>query len=185
MATLALYIAPFGKDLYASWDTFVLPKISRVRVAIALLLIIIPIFSCMLVYLLGQITAASFIASVSSLGTNPFGVPGSRNLPPNPLSGLTGLLGIVPALLLCCLCPLSTISLLVLPPAFVISIYHAVVDLDPFALLRGNVSEFQQDDIIALEQAVHHTVLQTLDEIGIDTKIIPEATFNGVRRRVI
>jgi hypothetical protein len=172
VATVALYVAPFGADLFVSWDTFVLPLVSRIRVAIAMILIACPLLSCCVLPFLSTTVLGPLTSTASR---DPFGV-------------LSGLLGTLSCLLplVCCLLGIPTIiALLVLPPAFFATIRSAIIDRDPLAILRGSVSEFQQDDIIALEQAVHHTVLQTLDEIGIDTKIIPEATFNGVRRRVI
>lgn len=172
VATVSLYIAPFGNDLYISWDTFVLPKLSLTKIALAVLLLAAPVLACGVSFL--SMTMLSSAATAAS--RDPFG-RGASDL----VGALTPLL----CLTLCCVGPLALISFFTLPSAFRTVVYTTLTERDPLAILRGDVSEFQQDDIIALEQAVHHTVLMTLDEIGIDTKILPAASFVGVRRRLI
>jgi hypothetical protein len=167
VTTVALYVARFGTDLYVSWDTFVLPLVSRIRVVVAAVLLAAPVLTCCL------------------LGIAPFLSVGSAFGGSNGLGNLLGSLSCVSSLLFCFLVIPALISLILVPGALVATVRAALIDRDPLAILRGQVSDFQQDDILALEQAVHHTVLRTLDEIGVEAKLIPSVTFGGVRRRLI
>jgi hypothetical protein len=68
-----------------------------------------------------------------------------------------------------------------------VSIAGRVVKNNPMAFFMTSIDEFISDDITAMMLAVHHSVLQSLDIIGIDRKVlrVKEHYTTGARNRVI
>jgi len=163
ITTLGLYIARFGQDLYISQVTYVQGPINNLRVALAALMGLFQLY-----FLFG------YADSLNSAVGSSFSLFGGGR--PD-----TGTLGF----LLCCIGPLGTLNTFALLLGVVFSVYKFLTDKDPLALLRTPPNEFQQDDIIALEKAVEETVRQSLDIVGIDSKLMPPASEYGIRRRLI
>ncbi len=169
-ATIALYIAQLGKDLYISQATFALGALGTVRMVIAGVLALLSFVSCCLLPLLTY-------ASVQSLSSTNVDLFSGRN----PLGGIISTL----AQITCCFGPVGFVSSVLVVLGIWFSIYKGLTDRDPLAILRDPINDFQQDDIIALEKAVEQTVRQSMDAVGIDSKLMPPAIEYGVRRRVI
>jgi hypothetical protein len=149
MATVWLYIARFGEDLYVSQVSYIKGPISRAKVLLTVGLLGFAVLS-----ILNVIIASANLASVAN-STSLFGGPTQE---PNGL-----LLGAI-----CCTAPLGAISQLTLLFGLAFSLYKYITEKDILALLRAQPNEFQEDDIISLEQAVHETVRQAAQQIGID-----------------
>jgi hypothetical protein len=87
--------------------------------------------------------------------------------------------------MLCVIGPMGILNQLLLGLLFIYSVYKWLRERDFLAVLRARPNEFQHDDTIALEKAVEETVRQSLDGIGIDAKLMPEAKEYGFRERLI
>ena len=168
MATVWLYIARFGEDLYVSQVSYIKGPISKARVILALVMIGLAVLS--ILNMIGVSANLSAVAnSVSLLG------------PAQEPSGL--LIGA-----LCCTGPLGLISQVILLVGFTFSVYKFITEKDFFALLRADPNEFQEDDIVSLEKAVNETVRQSADLIGIDRKLLaPDLAYlpSSNRQRLI
>jgi hypothetical protein len=168
MATVWLYIARFGEDLYISQVSYIKGPISKARVILALVMIGFAALSILnIIGVSANLTAVA--NSVSLLGPTQ-----------EPSSFLIGAL--------CCTGPLGLISQVVLLVGFAFSIYKFITEKDFFALLRADPNEFQEDDIVSLEKAVNETVRQSADLIGIDRKLLsPDLAYlaSSNRQRLI
>jgi hypothetical protein len=168
MATVWLYIARFGEDLYISQVSYIKGPISKARVILALALVGFAVLSVL------NIIAVSANLSAVADSVSLFG-------PTQEPSGL--LIGAT-----CCTGPLGAISQLTLLVGFAFSVYKFITEKDFFALLRAQPNEFQEDDIVSLEKAVNETVRQSADLIGIDRKLLaPDQAYlaSSNRQRLI
>jgi len=168
LATVWLYIARFGEDLYISQVSYIKGQISLARV----------IFLFGLFALVGLSWINSMLVSINlqqvadSLGSSFFG---GRGAEPNIL--------LISAL--CCTGPLGFLAQLSLLFGFIFSLYKLATEKDFLALLRARPNEFQEDDIVSLEKAVNETVRQGADIVGIDLKLLePGKAYNSNRRMI-
>ncbi len=166
LATVWLYVARFGQDLYISQVSYIKGPLSILRLLLAGALIAI----VGLAMINGIVTYLDIESSVSSLG--PFGGGSSPS-------------GSLIISLLCCTGPLGLIALLVLELIIVFSIYKFLTEKDILALFRPPPNEFQEDDIVALEKAVNETVRQSADMIGIDLKLLAPGQAHRSGRRLM
>jgi hypothetical protein len=162
IATVGLYLARFGQDLFISQVTYAKGPLNTVRVVVVSLMVLFQIFSMFSI-------RGSLLQPFAS--TNLLGLP----------SGDFG----SSVVALCCVGPLSALNLLALTLIGLHMVYKFITDRDPLAVLRTPPNEFQQDDIVALEKAVEETVRQSMDRIGIDSDLMPPASEYGIKRRLI
>lgn len=160
LTTAGLYIARFGQDLYVSQVTYFKGPISTLRV---LLLAAALLFA--LIYPLVYKNA------FGQVGVSLFGGVGGD------LLGLT--------FLTCCLGPIYLLVWLALGILELFTLYKWLTDKDPLAALRVPPNEFDIDDTSALEKAVEQTVREALDAVGIEQRLMPQATEQSFRRRLI
>jgi hypothetical protein len=168
LATVWLYVARFGEDLYVSQVSYIKGKISVARVIIVAVLL----FSILVAWGNTLLLFANLNATFSSAGSG--WLTGQRTEPNAFLIAAS-----------CCTGPLSLIAQLVLTFGLVFSVYKFITEKDFLALLRSRPSEFQEDDIVSLEKAVSETVRQAADSIGIDRKLLaPERAYRSDRRLI-
>ena len=163
LATVWLYVARFGQDLYVSQVSYIKGPLSVLRVLVAgalLALVGLSWINALVVFS----TASSF-----SLGRW-----GSMYGPSELLIGA-----------LCCTGPLGSIASLALIVGAIYSIYRFLTEKDLLALLRSSPNEFQEDDIVSLEKAVNETVRQSADLLGIDRQLLAPGQAYRSGRRVI
>lgn len=160
LTTAGLYIARFGQDLYVSQVTYFKGPVSTLRV---LLLVAALLFALLYPIVYG---GAFNQISVSLFG----GIGGD-------LLGLT--------FLTCCLGPIYLLVWLALGILEIFTLYKWLTDKDPLAALRVPPNEFDIDDTSALEKAVEQTVREALDAVGIEQRLMPQATEQSFRRRLI
>lgn len=147
LASLGLYITQFGKDLYVSLASFLKPPISNVRVIVLIVSVVFFLFSTFAL-------PAAIAGSISSLGG--MGLFG----------GMPDMSGLIT--LLCLVGPLGTINSLALGIFLIYSIWKYLSIKDFWAGLRSTPTEFNEDDLMAMEKAVEQTVRISLDEIGLN-----------------
>lgn len=163
VATVGLYIARLGDDIYISQVTYARGPISVARSILLAVMLIFQVF-----FLFGG--ASSFLG-----GLSPAGLLGYDTGPD--MGGL--------AFFLCCLGPLGLLNTFALLTAGLITVWRTVTDKDPLAILRTTLNEFNQDDVIGLEKAVEETVRECMDQVGIDRRLLPPAADYGMRPRLI
>lgn len=167
LATVWLYVARFGEDLYISQVSYIKGQISLARV----ILLVAMIGSI----ILSGISSAAVSSNLSEV-TNSVSFFGGPSEEPN-----IALL----ASFFCCLGPLAGISQIGLIFGLIFSVYKYVTEKDFLALLRAKPNEFQEDDIVSLEKAVNETVRQGADIIGIDLKLLePGKAYQSTRRLI-
>lgn len=155
-ATTALYIAQFGKDLYVSQVSYSLGPVSQVRVwAFVLMAAYAVLYTPFL--LVGGLGALASGDSGNFFGT---------------------------MLLFCCGGPLFISSALGVLFGVILAGYRFVTDKDFLAPFRVSASEFDIDDMIALEKAVEQTARECLDEVNVERSLMPEALEYGIRQRL-
>lgn len=159
IATVGLYIARFGRDLYISQVTYAQGPLNTLRVLVVALMVLFELY-----FLFGYTSALA-----EAMGGSFFSGPDTEALLP----------------LLCCVGPLGYLNSLALGLLALFSLYKFLTEKDPLAFLRTPPNEFEQDDIIALEKSVEQTVREALDVIGIDSKLMPPAAEYGIKRRLI
>lgn len=159
IATVAIYIARFGQDLYISQVTYAKGPINPLRVAIIALMILFQLF-----YSFG------------------YGPAVEATLPSFDFFGSSG--GSTAALLflLCVAGPVGLINALLLGFVLLFSGYKWLTERDFLAILRTPPNEFELDDINALEKSVEETVRQSLDAIGINSNLMPPAPEQSFHR---
>jgi hypothetical protein len=160
LATAGLYIARFGQDLYVSQVTYFKGPISNVRVLLVVAMV-----------LFALIYPAVLNDSANQIGFNLFG-------------GMSGSMGGLLALV-CCLGPIYLLDYLALGLLALFSAYKWLTEKDLLAALRVPPNEFDTDDIVALEKSVEQTVRESLDVVGIEQRLMPQAAEYGLRRRLI
>lgn len=163
VATVGLYIARLGDDIYISQVTYARGPLSVARSILLAVMLIFQVF-----FLFGG--AGSFLS-----GFSPAGLLGYDTGPD--MGGL--------AFFLCCLGPLGLLNTFALLTAGLITVWRTFTDKDPLAILRTTLNEFNQDDVIGLEKAVEETVRECMDQVGIDRRLLPPAADYGMRPRLI
>ncbi len=150
ITTVALYIGRFGRDLFISQVTYAKGPISSFRVLVLGLMVLFQLY-----YTYGY---GSTLANTIG-GYNPFFGSG-----PDIESIL---------FMLCIIGPLGLLNTVLLALALTFSIYKFLKDKDFLALLRVPPNEFQMDDIVALEKSIEESVRQSLDQVDIDSALMP------------
>lgn len=140
LATLALYVSQFGRDLFISQASYLKPPISNFRALV---------FGAMVV--LQVLTTCILPTALVDAASNDLDALGS---------GL--------ATLLCVLSPVAVLNFVVLPLVFLFGLYKWVKEKDFWAFLRTPPNEFNEDDLMAMEKAVEETVRQSLTELKLD-----------------
>ncbi len=148
LATVALYIAGFGRDLFVSQASYLKPPISNFRVIVLILMLI---FGLYITFIYPFALANSLSGSMESLSI--FG--GSPDI--------GGFLG-----LLCFLGPLGALNNMALLLFFCFSLYKWFREKDFLAGLRVPPNEFNEDDLMAMEKAVEETVRLSLTELKLN-----------------
>ncbi|NMC01556.1 MAG: zinc-ribbon domain-containing protein [Chloroflexi bacterium] len=168
LATVWLYVARFGEDLYISQVSYIKGQISLARVIL--------LFAMIGFIILSGISSAAVSSNLS----------GAMNSVPAFLGGSSEDLNVaLLASLVCCFGPLGAISQIGLIFGLIFSVYKYLTEKDFLALLRAKPNEFQEDDIISLEKAVNETVRQSADIIGIDLKLLePGKAYQSTRRLI-
>lgn len=167
LATVWLYIARFGEDLYISQVSYIKGQISLARI-----ILLIAMIGSIILSGISSLAISSNLTGVLN-STSFFGGPSEE---PN-----IALL----ASFFCCLGPLALISEIGLTFGLIFSVYKYLTEKDFLALLRAKPNEFQEDDIVSLEKAVNETVRQSADIIGIDLKLLePGKAYQSTRRLI-
>lgn len=163
VATVGLYIARLGDDIYISQVTYARGPLSVARSILLAVMLIFQLF----VFFGG---ADSFLGSLTP--SSMLGLDGGPDM-----GGL--------AFFFCCIGPLGLLNTFALLIAASITVWRTVTDKDPLAILRTTLNEFNQDDVIGLEKAVEETVRECMDQVGIDRRLLPPAADYGMRPRLI
>lgn len=167
LATVWLYVARFGEDLYISQVSYIKGQISLARI-----ILLIAMIGSILLFLVNSIAVSSNLQDVTA-STSFWG--GTTQEPNIALLASS----------VCCFGPLAGISQMVLSFGLIFSVYKYVTEKDFLALLRAKPNEFQEDDIVSLEKAVNETVRQGADVIGIDLKLLePGKAYQSTRRLI-
>ncbi len=156
VATVGVYMAQFGDDLYVSKVAFARGMLSQLRLAFAGFVVLFAIFGWFVLPFLAFVTAR---------------VQGSL---------FTG--GVI---LFVLLLPVVLASGPVLLIGGAYALYCAVIQRDLLAVFRAPLNEFQIDDLIALEAAVKRVLLQAVDDVGIDQAALDATKDYAYRRRLI
>lgn len=162
LSTAGLYINDFGKDLYVSQVTYFKGPVSNLRI---LLLVI----SILFFVLYPPIWSSTLNSAFEGVGMGLLGGGGQPEL-----GGL--------AFLSCCIGPLYMFNILALGLFTLYSLYKWITDKDILAGLRVQPNEFDVDDTVALERSVEQTVRESLDAVGIEQKLMPQATEQSFQR---
>lgn len=170
LATVWLYVARFGQDLYVSQVSYVKGQISLLRLLLfAALLALVGLYG--LNVLVAYLSSQAIQVNSDLLGGS--GVQG--------VDTFLTLLGF----LICCTGPLGTFASVTLTVVIAYSLYKFLTEKDVLALFRAPPNEFQVDDIVSLEKAVNETVRQSADLIGIDRKLLSPEVARQFDRRII
>lgn len=167
LATVGLYIAQFGRDLYVSLASYLKPPVSGFRV-----------FLFVLSLLFGLFMTLGYPVTLAGLGSS--------------LSNSVSLFGGGPSegdialaiAMVCVVGPLGAVNNFLLFIFFCYSIYKWFTEKDILRGLRVSPNEFNEDDLMAMEKAVEQTVRMSLDEIGLDPAELKPA-LNAESRRLI
>jgi hypothetical protein len=163
VATVGLYLARLGDDIYISQVTYARCPLSVARSVLLAVMLIFQVF-----FLFGG--SGSLLNSFSTSSLLGFG--------DGPDMGAL-------AFFLCCIGPLGLINTMALLAAGLFTVWRTVTDKDPLAVLRTTLNEFNLDDVVGLEKAVEETVRECMDQIGIDRRLMPPAADSSMRPRVI
>jgi hypothetical protein len=163
LASLALYISQFGRDLFISLASYLKPPISNFRVVVVAIMIVFQVY---MTFIYPYSLSNSLDRAASG-----FGLFGSPSL------NIGGLI-----ILLCILGPLGAINSIALFLLFCFSTYKWLTERDFAAPLRVTPNEFNEDDLMAMAKAVEQTVRISLDEIGLNPDDLKPASDFGNRR---
>lgn len=165
LASVGLYIAQFGQDLFVSMVSYLKPPISNFRVLILILMLLFQAFMTFgyPVVLSGAVDEIASSFSLFSSGT------------PD-ISALFSLI--------CLVGPLGTLNTLALLFFLVYSLYKWLTEKDLWAGLRVPPNEFNEDDLMAMEKAAEQTVRVSLDEIGLNPDDLKPAAAGDHRRLI-
>lgn len=139
-ASIIVYIGAFGRDLYATWESYLRP-----------------VFNTQVVYIaLGVAAVMSFLGNADARGFNFFGW----------IMGAVGWL---------------------VGEAILLGLAGQFLRGNPLAFLFKQLDKFDADDIGAMTLAVHQSVLQALDCVGIQSQTLrlKEQFRAGSRERLI
>lgn len=158
LASLALYIAQFGRDLFISQASYLKPPISNFRVMVA----------AVMLFFQGYMTLIYpfSLASAFDRAANSFSVFGGSSS--NAFGGVLTLL--------CLIGPLGAFNAIALFILFCFSAYKWLIEKDFLSALRVPPNEFNEDDLMAMEKAVEETVRQSLTELKLDPDNLKMAT---------
>jgi hypothetical protein len=172
LASVALYVNQFGRDLYVSLASYLKPPISKLRVFIVLAMIFIGGFLQMIYPAMLNGSASAVINGFAS-SLSPFGGQ----------SGVSSVVLYGALFLLCIVGPLLSLNNLALFILLIYSGYRWIKNKDFFAALRMPANEFNEDDLMAMEKAVEQTVRMSIDEIGLKSDDLKPVA--GYRDRLI
>lgn len=165
LATVFLYVARFGEDLYISQVSYIKGPISMLRVLVGG-----GLATLVGVWVVNIIAVMANLADVA----NSASLFGGRAEPNGALISA-----------LCCTGLFGSLALLALAAGLVFSVYKFLTEKDLLALLRSPLTEFQEDDIVSMEKAVNETVRKSADLIGIDLKLLaPGEAYRSGRRLI-
>lgn len=142
LASLALYISKFGRDLFISQASYLKPPVSNFRV----------------LAVVGMILFQGYAAY------NSYGV--SQKIPR--LSYLPDSEMYWAFFSACILGPLALLCFLAFMGLLFFSAYKWLTEKDFFAALRVPPNEFNEDDLMAMEKAVEETVRQSLTDLKLN-----------------
>lgn len=163
LASLGLYIAQFGRDMFISLVSYLKPPISNFRAVVLALMVLFWGYTTFVFPVAVSEAANQAIGNVSLFG-------GSSGDP----AALIGLL--------CIVGPLGALNSFLLFLFLLYSLYKWLMEKDFWAGLRVTPNEFNEDDLMAMEKAVEQTVRIALDEIGLDpTELKPIEGTSGRR----
>lgn len=165
VATMFIYVARAGQDLYISRATTVLPAFSMLRI-IVLGLILLGIF----------LPLCNIIAGVSSASSASSGYANAAAAATGTVLALWGVFMFFFGL------PLLWLLLLALGR----SITSFILDKDLWVLLRPNrLTEFQRDDIALLEHETDDIIKDALKQLNLDAdKIVPPTDGYQAKSRI-
>lgn len=159
LASLALYIAQFGRDLFISQASYLKPPISAFRVIVAGMMITVAGFMTFAYPVAWGASGQAIADSISLFGGGPSG-------------------GAVASFifLTCVVGPLGALNNLLLFVLFCYSAYKWLTAKDVLAALRVPPNEFNEDDLMAMEKAVEETVRQSLTDLKLNPDDLKMAT---------
>jgi hypothetical protein len=150
LASIALYIMQFGRDLFISQASYLKPPVSPLKLVI---------LGCSVVFQLFMMGSYSKMLSDSVSGLfGGFGLLGGT------ATGGGGDLGF----LLCVIGPVGLVNTIALIIFTFYSLYKFVTEKDLLAGLRVNPNEFNEDDLMAMEKAVEQTVRIALTDLKLN-----------------
>jgi hypothetical protein len=141
LATLALYIAKFGRDLFISQASYLKPPISNFRVTMVIVMF------------------ASIIYEVYAPVASVLGIGSSRYSSGGDLGAF---------FTYCIVGPVAFFSFFALSGLIFFSAYKWLTEKDFFAALRVPPNEFNEDDLMAMEKAIEETVRQSLTDLKLN-----------------
>lgn len=165
LASVGLYIAQFGQDLFVSLVSYLKPPVSNFRVLILVLMLLFQAFMTFGYPLILSGTVDEIASSFSLFGG------GSPDM-----SALFSLL--------CLVGPIGMLNTLALLFFLIYSLYKWLAEKDLWAGLRVPPNEFNEDDLMAMEKAVEQTVRVSLDEIGLNPDDLKPAAMGDQRRLI-
>jgi len=151
LASLALYITQFGRDLFISQASYLKPPISAFRVILALASAAFFLFMTFIYPFMWSASARSITESFSLFGGGPSDFQVSTLV-----------------FLSCVLGPLGGLNTLLLFILLCFSAYKFLTEKDFFAALRVPPNEFNEDDLMAMEKAVEETVRLSLTDLKLN-----------------
>lgn len=158
LASLALYIAQFGHDLFISQASYLKPPISNFRLLVAVGMLMFQGYMSLIYPAAVSAALNDFSSSFSLFGG------GSSDA----MGGL--------ATLLCIVGPLGGLNALALFALFCFSAYKWLTERDFWAALRVPPNEFNEDDLMAMEKAVEETVRQSLTDLKLNPDDLKRAS---------
>jgi len=162
LASLALYITQFGRDLFISQASYLKPPISNFRLLVAGAMLL---FQGFMTFIYPVAVGGAFSALTRS-----FNLLGGGELNTGPL-----------LFLLCIVGPLGGLNSLALFLLFCFSVYKWLAEKDFWAALRVPPNEFNEDDLMAMEKAVEETVRQSLTNIQLNPDDLQATATTGAR----
>lgn len=159
-ATLAAYIGQFGRDLYIAWDLFIRPVLNlRTLLYMLVAAAVLPTF-CSLCSLVGGVSGLARSRQISE--------------------GVTSLFGSLFVIV-----PLWIGGVIFLAMIFGGMLMLAGLGLrgNPLAFFFRELDVFDADDIAAMTLGVHKSLLEAIDAVGINVKLLRvKEQFRGGRR---
>jgi hypothetical protein len=165
LASVGLYIAQYGKDLYVSLVSYLKPPISNFRVLVLIFCALFWLYTAFIYPKVLENAANGLIGNFNPLSGYPSG------------SSDSGL-----GFLLCVIGPLGLVNTIALIIFVIYSLYKWFTEKDILAGLRTTPNEFNEDDLMGMEKAAEQTVRIAIDQIGLDSnELKPIHTGSGGR----